>query len=329
MPIRAAASRPVVSSFRLTWVIAGAAAVFSAGAPTRLCAQRDRRVDPSAAELAIATGRLDIAEAALFEEIRRAPRAPTARGALGTYLAARGKFQVGITLLEEAIQFGGDSAQIEARLLEVFRWTTQYDRAAILMNARLAPEAREAMRRSVGTTPGGALSSTVPLLPNEAFGLGRVWIVIGTERIEADVQPLLTGIQLPATLALFGAVEPVGARGDTTYAVARTIAIGGTLFGPVPVTLVPSLGTARIGLDVLAQLTPTFDFAAKTLTVGALRLAPPRAERWPLLLTFPGVSFVAAEGTAPVLLHSPAGRSAIRGTRWTLDPGTGSIIVER
>ena len=329
MPVCAAATRSVASPFRVRWVLVGAAALLSAGAPKGLCAQGERRVDPSAAELAIAMGRFDLAEAALFEEIRRAPRAPTARGALGTYLASRGKFQVGITLLEEAIKFGGDSAQVEARLAEVFRWTAQYDRAATLMHTRLAPEAREAMRRSAGTTPGGALSSTTPLLPNEAFGLGRIWIVIGTERVEADVQPLLTGVQLPATLALFGAVEPVGARGDTTYAVARTIAIGGTLFGPVPVTLVPSLGTARIGLDVLAQLTPTFDFTARTLTLGAQHVAPAQAERWPLLLTFPGVSFVATEGTAPVLLHSPGGRSAIRGTRWTLDLATGTIIVER
>lgn len=306
-----------------------AAALLVAGLPPRLLAQGERRVDPPAAELAIALGRLDIAEAALFEEIRRAPRAPSARGALGTYLASRGRFQVGITLLEEAIQFGGDSAQVEARLLEVFRWTAQYDRAAALMHAQLVPEAREAMRRSAGTTPGGAVSSTIPLAPNEVFGLGRIWIVIGTERVEADIQPLMTGVQLPATVALFGAVESVGARGDTTYGVARAIEIGRTSIGPVPVTLVPSLTTARIGLDVLAQLAPTFDFAAKALTVGTPRVAPPQAERWPLLLTFPGVSFVSVEGAAPVVLHSQAGRSAIRGTRWTLDPGTGSIIVER
>ena len=329
MPVCAAATRSVASPFRVRWVLVGAAALLSAGAPKGLCAQGERRVDPSAAELAIAMGRFGLAEAALFEEIRRAPRAPTARGALGTYLASRGKFQVGITLLEEAIKFGGDSAQVEARLAEVFRWTVQYDRAAVLVHARLVPEEREAMRRAAGTTPGGVASSTVPLLPNEAFGLGRIWISIGGERVEADVQPLLTGIQLPATLALFSAVEPVGARGDTTSAVARTIMIGRTSIGPVPVTLVPSLGTARIGLDVLAQLTPTFDFAAKTLTVATQYQAPPQAERWPLLLTFPGVSFVASEGAAPVLLHSPAGRSAIRGTRWTLDLGTGSIIVER
>ena len=292
-------------------------------------AQGERRVDPSPAELAIATGQLDIAEAVLFENIRRAPRQPSARGALGLYLASRARFQIGLTLFEEAIQFGGDSAQVESRLFEILRWSAQYDRAATLSTVRMAPEERESLKRAAGTATGGAATSTMPLVPNEAFGLGRLTITIGTEQVDVDVQPLITGLQLPGTTALFGAVEPIGGSGDSTFAVARTVAIGRTTLGPLPVLLLPSIKVGRIGLDVLAQLTPTFDFAAKTLTVGAPRVFRTRVERWPLLLTFPGVTFIAAPGTGPIALHSPAGRSAVRGTRWTIDLGNGTIVVER
>lgn len=317
----------------MSWVrrlaLIGTVAGACVAVPAFAAAQGERRVDPSPVELAIAVGRLDIAESALFEDIRRSPRGPAARGALGAYLAARGRFEVGITLFEEAMQFGGDSTQIQNRLLELFRWTAQYDRAAALSYAHLSTEAREALRRAGAAGVGGVQTATVPLLPNEAFGLGRITIAVGSERVEADVQPLVTGVQLPATMALFGAVEVIGARGDTTFAVARAIDVGKMTIGALPVQLIPSLQTARIGLDVLAQLTPTFDFAAKTLTLGAGRPVRALAERWPLLLTFPGVSFVAMEGSGPVLLHAPAGRAAVRGTRWTLDLNSGAIIVER
>ena len=60
------------------------------------------RVDVSAAEVAISQGRLDDAERELYAASRRAPREPSARGALGTLLAARGHFRIGAVLLEEA-----------------------------------------------------------------------------------------------------------------------------------------------------------------------------------------------------------------------------------
>jgi hypothetical protein len=199
----------------------------------------------------------------------------------------------------------------------------------MLRSARISQEEREILRRSTGTTVGGKKSATVPLLPNEVFGMGRFGFTVGDESIEGDVQALAVGIQLPATPKLFASVVPWGAHGDTTYAVAREISIGGVTIGPVPVLLVPGLRVARVGLDVLGQLTPTFDFAGQTLTVGAPHGAREGAERWPVLLTFPGVTFVTAEGTAPVALHATAGRAAVRGLRWTLNLGLGAIVIER
>ena len=293
-----------------------------------LGAQGSRRVDPSPAELAIAVGRFDIAEEALYEQARRSSREPSSRGALGAFLAARGKFRVGATLLEEARFFGGDTVSIEARLLEVYRWTGHYDRAAALGTVRMSREAREAMQRAGESLVGGAATATIAMQPNELFGLGRVMVVVGGERIEADIHPLTNGFQLPSTMALFGAVEPIGGRGDTTFAVARFVSIGGVTLGPLPVTLVPTLRVARIGLDMLALLRPTFDAGAGTLTVRSTDYEPV-GRRMAILLTFPGVTFVVQEGTPAVGLHTAAGRAAVRGSRWTLDVAGGSVVIEK
>jgi hypothetical protein len=290
-------------------------------------AQGSRRVELSPAERAIAAGQLDVAQDLLFENTRVAPREPTARGALGQFLASRGRFLVGATLLEEALLFGGDTVSIESRLLEIFRWTAQYDRAGTLAAARMVPEERSAMRRAGAAAAGGAATATVPLQPNEAFGLGRFALRVGSESVDADIQPLMSGLELPSTQALFSVLEPVGSRGDTTYGVVRQISIGGVRFGPVPVKLVPSLRTARIGLDLLSQLTPTIDAGRAELVVRSEAKEIP-GKALPVLLSFPGLTFVAREGDAPVSLHTVSGRSVLRGLRWTLDMSAGAIIIE-
>src|SRR5437870_2911921 len=65
----------------------------------------------------LAAGRLVSAESAYYATARANPRDPIARAALGRFLAARGATRVGAVLLEEARQFGGDSAAIARALL--------------------------------------------------------------------------------------------------------------------------------------------------------------------------------------------------------------------
>ncbi|MDQ8165017.1 MAG: hypothetical protein P3A28_04555 [Gemmatimonadota bacterium] len=305
--------------------LTGLAASIGLAEPT-LGAQAPRRVDPNPAELAIAAGRLDAAERILFENSRRAPREPSARGALGSFLAARGRFLVGATLLEEALEFGGDSAAIESRLFDIYRWAGLFDRAAALEHSRASQVERDALARAAGTAAGGDRTATVPMAPNEAFGLGRITINVGGERVEADIQPLATGLVLPSSMQIFSAIAAVGARGDTTFGVARTIAIGGVTLGPVPVMLVPAVRTARIGLDLLGLLHPTFDVGARSLTVRAEPLAV-TGRFGHVLLGFPGVSLVARVGAAPVALQSAGGRAVLRGMRWTLDVPAGVVVI--
>lgn len=308
-----------------SWVATALGACIMAGAGPAV-AQGDRRVDPSAAELAIAVGRLDLAEEALYERARRWPREPSARGELGAFLASRGRFLVGATLLEEARYFGGDSASIERRLFEVYRWAGQYARAAALQAAPLAAPERDAFQRAGAAVASGADSSVVSLTPNELQGLGRVRITVAGIELDADISATVSGLLVPATVRTFSAVTAVGARGDTTLAVA-TLAIGAVTLGPVPLRLAPGVAVARVGLDVLGQLMPTFDAARRTLVVRAVPVQV-TGRRLPILLGFPGVTFVATAGTGPVALHAAGGRAALRGARWTLDVNGGAIMVE-
>jgi hypothetical protein len=319
----------VHARMRLTRAAAFAVAVATIwSVPRPLCAQDARRVDPSAAELAIALGRLDVAEEALYDAVARAPREPSARGALGAFLAARGKFLAGATLLDEALFFGADTVVVQARQLNVYRWTGEYGRVATLASVRLPAEAREAYRRAGVGAAGGAPFATVALAPNEASGLGRITIAIGAASVPADIQPLAEGLELPSSLELFRAIEVTGARGDTTWGVARALRFGDVTYGPVPVTLVPGLSAARLGLDVLSRLVPTFNDRARALTVRSTALPPP-GDTLPVLLGFPGVRFVTAARSAPLALHDVAGRAALRGRAWTLDVAAGAIVVAR
>lgn len=295
--------------------------------PERVNAQGSRRTDPSAAELAIATGRLDLAEDALYAAVRRDPQAPAARGALGAFLASRGRFLAGATLLDEALQFGADTAAVEARQFEVYRWAGEYARIADLHTLRISTAAREAYSRAGRAVVSGAMSSTVDLRPNTALGLGRIELAVGGVTVAADVDPLASGLYLPSSLPLFSAIDATGASADTTFGVVRSATIGGVAMASLPVALVPDIAVGRIGLDVLALVVPTFDRDGRKLTVHGGPYAPP-GRSLPVLLGFPGVSFVAADGAGPVGLHTPGGQAALRGARWTLDVARGAMVIE-
>ena len=136
----------------------------------------------------------------------------------------------------------------------------------------------------------------------------------GATPIFADIDPLTEGLVLPGTLDVMGAVQLFGTQGSVTPAVAYGMAIGAIKLSNVPARI-DTITSARVGLDVLAPLTPTFDVAARKLTLhaGTAWLAP--GELVPLLLTFPGVKIAARAGEAPVTLASAAGRAALRGSR--------------
>src|SRR5581483_3952950 len=60
------------------------------------------------ADTLLVAGRVFAAESLYYYAVRIDPRNPTARLALGKYLAERGALKVGAVLMEEARYFGGD-----------------------------------------------------------------------------------------------------------------------------------------------------------------------------------------------------------------------------
>ena len=77
-------------------------------------------------------GRVFAAESIFYYMVRRDPRNPAARLALGRYLAARGALKVGAVLMEEARYFGGDPATVANALVPVYEQLGDYASLAAL-----------------------------------------------------------------------------------------------------------------------------------------------------------------------------------------------------
>lgn len=291
--------------------------------------QGTRPVAPSPAELAIAAGNLDDAEQVLFAASEAAPHEPSARGALGMFLAARGRLKVGAVLLEEARQFGGDATVIDARLARVYACLNDWTDLAALPQYALSSPEHDRARWLAGHAPAvsGAESVTVALEPNELVGFGRIALTIGHMTLKADIDPNVEGLVLPSVAGVTAESQQFGMRDSASVAVMYSVAIGAVRLTNVPARLSPAARPV-IGLDLLAVLMPTFDAGAQVLTLRQ-HAPPPRGDALPVLLSFPGVRVVVRAGQAPAAMESPAGRAALRGSRWTFDLAHGAIVLER
>lgn len=294
-----------------------------------LAAQDVRPTAPSAADVAISQGRLSDAEQLLFAASSRSTHEPSARGALGLFLASRGRFRIGAVLLEEARQFGGDAAVIDARLARIYPWLGDWTAIAALKHYATSGPENDRARWLANHAPAhrGADSAKIAMEPNEMAGLGRIEIMIGRTRLLVDIDPNVGGLVLPSNPDVTGESQQFGMRDSATVAVVREFSIGAIRFSNIPAKLSPN-AHAAIGLDVLAALMPAFDAGAGSLT---LRQKPVvvSGESLPILLSFPGMRVVAREGQSPAALESAAGRAALRGMRWTLDVRHGAIITTR
>ena len=302
-------------------------------AVARLAAQAglpaERAPVQSAADAAIAQGRLDDAEQMLFAASSRSTHEPSARGALGMFLASRGRLKVGAVLLEEARQFGGDAGIIDTRLARVYSWLGDWAAVAALKhNVASGPEQDRA--RWLASHPparGGPDSAVVALEPNESAGLGRLVLTIGGVSLQADIDPNVSGLVLPSTPVVTGESQQFGMHDGASMAAVFNVAIGDLRLTNVPAQLSPG-ARPLVGLDVLAALMPTFDATAHRLTLRQ-HVASVSGETLPILLSFPGVRIVARMGTPPVSIESAAGRAALRGSRWTLAVRRGAIEAVR
>jgi len=305
--------------------VASAALLFA----VRLEAQAAVVPIASPADVAISQGRLNDAEQALYAASSRAAHEPSARGALGMFLASRGRLKVGVVLLEEAREFGGDALVIDARLARIYSWLGDWMSVAALKHYAVSGPEFDRARWLAAHAPGrsGPDSVMVALEPNELAGLGRIELKIGGTTMQADINPNVEGLVLPSTAAMSAESQQFGMRDSGSVAVVYEVGIGAMRLSNVPARLYPT-ARATIGLDVLASLTPTFDAGSHRITLRQ-RPTSTSGDPLPILLSFPGVRLVTRVGQAPVAIESAAGRAAVRGTRWTFDVWRGTVVTER
>lgn len=297
-------------------------------APAR--AQAARAAPPAASGVG---GDLGSTEQALYAALRRAPRNPGARAALGDWLASRGQLKSGAVLLEEARLFGADASAIGARLVHVYAWLRDWPSLAALPASPLSSGEKERARvlAERGSEWSGADTTVVVFAPLEIGALGRLPLVIGTDTVWAEVDPQVEGIVLPGLRRGAGLVDVLGEDARGSLGIVRECALGGITLRQVPVRLDASLGAgrARLGFDVFAQLAPTVDGRAGTVILRREGRVAIRAGDTgvPIVLGFPGVQLAVRAGAPLVPVASPAGRAALRGRVWTVDLRRGMLWV--
>ncbi len=310
--------------------------------PALLAAQTSARTTQllQRADSLLTNGQVARAEALYYSLSRQATRDPVPRAALGRYLASRGAFLVGATLLEEAIVFGGDAAALEAQRVPYMQAGGDWSSLAALRYAPLqgAALARARYLATDGPAFRGADSVTVAFTATTTTGsLGRFEMVIGGQTLVADLDPESDEIVLgdhrayAQALEIFAESPNGGSARETspTAVVVREASIGGLTLAQMPARVDARLGPqrARVGMTVLAMLAPTVDAGAGVITLRRSGAVQTRGgERIPVMFTFPGVRVARADRWVP--LESPAGRAVLATARWTLDLRGGQLILE-
>jgi hypothetical protein len=280
------------------------------------------------ADSLLAAGRLDDAESAYYTAARLRPRDPVARAALGRYLAARGAPRVGAVLLEEARRFGGDSARLASALVPMYARASDYAALVALRPDVLTEPERRRARFLRDNAPQARLRDSIALVsyrPGAADGFGTVIVRIGRAELPAMIDPRVSGLVLPATLARD--VRDFGSVGDRRLGVARTMRIGGTTFSNVPATIGHPDQAVRIGFDVLAPYAPTFDPAAGLITLRRpdRRAAVPMGPRHPVLFDENGMRLLVNGAWYQSSATSVAMLLATR--RWMWDARRGDVVL--
>lgn len=287
------------------------------------------------ADTLLRRGRVFAAETLYYYAARRDPRDPVARLALGRYLAARGRLKVGAVLMEEARFFGGDARTVASYLAPVYGRLGDWKALATLPGTPLAYSERSRAEWLRDNPPAvqGPDSAWVSYAPADSGAIGVVTLRIGDRELTAIIDPRGQGLLIDTSWARAKGVKVFAStfEGDVRNhaAVTRSVQLGDLTLSNVPTRFGSSgsAGQARIGLDVLAQLAPTFDARRRAVLLRrAGRVDEPNGgERVPTLTYANGTFLVFRDGLWPVVgtgLHP-----RLRGTRWTLDPHRGEIII--
>lgn len=280
-------------------------------------------------------GRVFAAETLYYYAVRRMPRDPSARLALGRYLAARGALRIGAVLMEEARFFGGDAKTVGTYLAPVYTRLGDYKALSTLPGSPLpfAQRSRAEWLASNAPAVDGPDSSTVRLGSSNAETLGEIALVIGRDTLRVDIDPRVQGIVLDTSWLRRKEVKRFASTYDNDWRNVAGVVLGAGM-GEFTLRNMPASfeatgdrRRARIGLDVLGGVAPTFDEMAGTLLIrkgGRVGDGTP-GERIPTLIYPGGLFLVRRDGVFP-LTGLPA-RAVIAGRPWTLNARRGELIV--
>ena len=298
-----------------------------------LAAQTDAIV--ARADTLLIAGRVFAAESLYYIAVRRGPRDPVARLALGRYLAQRGALKVGAVLMEEARFFGGDPTRVAVELAPVYQRLGEYNHLAALP-ASAVPFGERMRAEYLRDNPpaiAGPDSASVDYVVNDSQLLGRVQLLIGADTVIATIDARTEGLVLDTSWAKRKELRRFGSRNTNirdVNVVTPSMALGPYTFTNVPTRFAPQPGVARatIGLDLVGQLAPSFDPRTGKMLLRASGRVP---------TTFPGLRIATitndrgvyvVKGETIFPLGHPDVQRYFRSSRWTLNPKRGEVFVD-
>ena len=287
------------------------------------------------ADTLLIAGRVFAAESLYYIAVRRGPRDPVARLALGRYLAQRGALKVGAVLMEEARFFGGDPTRVAVELAPVYQRLGEYNHLAALPASAVpfGERMRAEYLRDNPPAVAGPDSASVDYLVNDSQLLGRVQLLIGTDTVMATIDARTEGLVLDTSWAKRKELRRFGSRNTSirdVNVVTPSMALGPYTFTNVPTRFAPQPGAARatIGLDLVGQLAPSFDPRTGKMLLRASGRVPTTFPglRIATITTDRGVYVVKGETIFP--LGHPDVQRYFRSSRWTLNPKRGEVFVD-
>jgi hypothetical protein len=293
------------------------------------------------ADSLLAAGRLSAAESLYYAASSASPRDPGARAALGRYLAARGALRIGAVLLEEARVFGGDTASLARALVPVYGALGDYRALAALPRSPLS-RAEQARAEWLVTHPQTLeMEDSVAVVTyrpmGDGNGIGVVSIHVGARAIDAIIDPRVSGLVLRGSAARRGSgLRVFGNDANGGVAVAPEVSIGGVVLANIAARIDTGAVagakrndvTARLGLDVLRRLAPTFDPPSSTLILrrSGQIASNNQGLRTPVLLDETGMRLLVKGRWESTTSHAAA---LLLGTqRWTFNGRRGEVLFQ-
>jgi len=290
----------------------------------------------SRADNLLRVGRMFAAETLYYYAVRRAPRDPEARLALGRYLAARGALRIGAVLMEEARYFGADPKKVAVHLAPVYAQLGDFRALAGLPNTPLhnAERSRAEWLRDHPPVVEGPDSASVHWTPSDTGALGTIVLRIGAASVRATVDPRAHGLVLDTAWMRSKETKVFASSFDNDVrnaaGVTLGVGLGDVTLRQVVTSFAPQVSPtdAVIGLDVLMPLAPTVDAAARRILLrknGRVDRDMP-GERVQTLLFGSGLWLIWEQSMIP--LAGDDARRLLAGGPWTVDWRRGQLIAQ-